>query len=100
MSHFDVNQLEQELGVDKEEIKEVIRSIEEHGWEAAVARIGTRPLQRAVVLLLSQIFYDEFHYPQPQVGRYDITGDTFEKVKWVYRYWFNQLEVAEKKRRP
>ena len=51
---------------------------------------------RAMLLLFSYLFYDEFHYPQPQVGEYDIADNRFEKMKWLYRYWFNQLEIAEK----
>lgn len=59
-------------------------------------RIDKRTLTRLAVLLMSYIFYEQFHYPQPETGVYDIAGSTFEKIKWVYRYWFNQLEVAEK----
>ncbi|MET1249476.1 CapA family protein [Sporolactobacillus sp. STCC-11] len=58
--------------------------------------VDKRKLARAAVLLCSYIFYDQFHYPQPQVGEYDIAGSKFEKLKWLYRYWFNQLEVAER----
>ncbi|MBW4653824.1 MAG: CapA family protein [Kaiparowitsia implicata GSE-PSE-MK54-09C] len=58
--------------------------------------IDKRTLARLVVLLVSYIFYDEFHYPQPETGVYDIANNPFEKLKWLYRYWFNQLEVAEK----
>jgi poly-gamma-glutamate capsule biosynthesis protein CapA/YwtB (metallophosphatase superfamily) len=58
--------------------------------------LDKRELIRAAVFLCSYIFYDQFHYPQPQVGEYDIAGSKFEKLKWLYRYWFNQLEVAEK----
>ncbi|MCD6438034.1 CapA family protein [Vreelandella alkaliphila] len=54
-----------------------------------------RTLTRQAVLLTSYIFYDEFHYPQPETGEYDIAGNDFDKLKWLYRYWFNQLEVAE-----
>lgn len=57
--------------------------------------LDTQKLIRAAVLLCSYIFYDDFHYPQPQVGPYNIADNNFEKLKWVYRYWFNQLEVAE-----
>lgn len=44
----------------------------------------------------SYIFYEQFHYPQPATGFYDIAHSTAEKIRWVYRYWFNQLEVAER----
>ncbi|WP_240357246.1 hypothetical protein [Pseudomonas hygromyciniae] len=27
---------------------------------------------------------------------YDISGKPFQKLKWLYRNWFNHLEVAEK----
>ncbi|CAI2540268.1 CapA family protein [Serratia liquefaciens] len=59
-------------------------------------RIDKRALTRLAVLLMSYIFYEQFHYPQPETGVYNIADNTFEKIKWVYRYWFNQLEVAEK----
>ncbi|MGS2745247.1 CapA family protein [Halomonas sp. LS-001] len=55
-----------------------------------------RDIARQTLLLTSYIFYDEFHYPQPETGVYDISGNPFQKLKWLYRYWFNQLEVAEK----
>lgn len=51
---------------------------------------------RIIVLLMAYIFYEDFHYPQPEVGVYDIANNPFERLKWVYRYWLNQLEVAEK----
>lgn len=53
-------------------------------------------LAEVFVYLLSLIFYGKFRWPQPQVGRYDVATNYFEKIKWIYRYWFNQLEVAEK----
>ncbi|EKT59445.1 CapA family protein [Providencia sneebia] len=55
-----------------------------------------RTKQRFIVLLMSYIFYEQFHYPQPETGVYNIANNKFEQLKWVYRYWFNQLEVAEK----
>jgi|GEM_PF-372328 len=48
------------------------------------------------LIMVSYIFYESFHYPQPETGVYDIADNTFDKVKWVYRYWYNQLEVAER----
>ncbi|WP_096374685.1 CapA family protein [Pseudomonas chlororaphis] len=51
---------------------------------------------RLAVLLMSYIFYEQFHYPQPETGVYEISDNPFQKVKWLYRYWFNQLEVAER----
>lgn len=51
-------------------------------------------LTRIGILLLSYIFYEDFHFPQTGTGVYNIARDMFEKVKWAYRYWFNQLEVA------
>ncbi|XGA80054.1 CapA family protein [Halomonas sp. CH40] len=59
-------------------------------------QLNGRTLTRLAVLLASYIFYDEFHSPQPETGVYNISGSLFEKLKWLYRYWFNQLEVAEK----
>lgn len=56
-------------------------------------RLGAKGM---AVLTVSYLFYDEFHYPQPENNTYDIADDMFEKLKWVYRYWFNQLEVAER----
>ena len=44
----------------------------------------------------SYVFYETFHYPQPATGVYDIAHSTADKLKWVYRYWFNQLEVAQR----
>ncbi|RUR30137.1 CapA family protein [Vreelandella andesensis] len=58
-------------------------------------KLNGRTLTRQAVLLTSYIFYDEFHYPQPETGVYDISDNSFQKLKWLYRYWFNQLEVAE-----
>lgn len=66
---------------------------------AAIERLihaDLKTKQRFVVLLMSYIFYEEFHYPQPETGVYDIAGNKFDQLKWVYRYWFNQLEVPEK----
>ncbi len=50
---------------------------------------------RFMVLLMSYIFYDKFHCPQPETGVYDISNSALQKLKWLYRYWFNQLEIAE-----
>lgn len=61
----------------------------------AVNYPGDRALLRQAILLTSYIYYDEFHYPQPETGIYDIAGNPFQKLKWLYRYWLNQLEVAE-----
>lgn len=60
-----------------------------------VPDLDGRTLLKGSIFLLSYIFYEEFHYPQPETGVYDVAGNPFEKIKWVYRYWFNQLEVAE-----
>jgi len=46
--------------------------------------------------IYSLIYWNEFHYPQPIKGRYDVTGSLKEKLKWVYKIWIKQLEVAEK----
>lgn len=66
-------------------IKEKIDAIIENG----------RATARQAILLISYIYYDEFHYPQPETGIYDIADNPFQKLKWLYRYWLNQLEVAE-----
>lgn len=58
--------------------------------------VTVRGLERLAVLLVSYLLYDQFHYPQPETGRYDISGNPLQKLRWIYRYWFNQLEVAEK----
>ncbi|MBE0402731.1 CapA family protein [Halomonas citrativorans] len=58
-------------------------------------KTNRRDLIRQALLLISYIFYDEFHYPQPETGVYDISENSFQKLKWLYRYWFNQLEAAE-----
>ena len=46
--------------------------------------------------IYSVIYWDEFHYPQPIQGRYNVIGSLKEKLKWVYKIWIKQLEVAEK----
>ncbi|TGA99861.1 CapA family protein [Sporolactobacillus shoreae] len=88
--------------------KKIIKEVLNEGWKmepssgipnpgfGGQSGIDKHKLTRAAVLLCSYIFYDAFHYPQPQVGEYDIAGNKFEKLKWLYRYWINQLEVAEK----
>ncbi|MCI1834441.1 MAG: CapA family protein [Bifidobacterium tibiigranuli] len=47
------------------------------------------------VITVSYVCYEQFHYPQPETGVYDIANSMFDKLKWLYRYWYNQLEVAE-----
>lgn len=49
-----------------------------------------------IVRLSSYIFKNKFQYPQSQKGRYDIANNFFEKLKWAYRHWYNQLEIAER----
>ncbi|MGT0250488.1 CapA family protein [Burkholderia pyrrocinia] len=61
-----------------------------------ILKLDGRTQARLAVLLVSYVFYEEFHYPQPETGVYDIAKNPFQKLKWLYRYWFNQLEVAEK----
>lgn len=65
-------------------------------WLVGGMVIDLKALRRQTVLLMSYIFYEDFHYPQQGTGRYDIANDSFEKLKWLYRYSLNQLEVAEK----
>ena len=47
------------------------------------------------IITASYVFYEDFHFPQPETGVYDIAHSNADKLKWVYRYWFNQLEVAQ-----
>ena len=75
------------VGPSREEVEKVIQKILSQ---------DLRQLTRCGVLIMSYFFYADFHYPQPETGEYNISGQPFEKVKWLYRYWFNQLEVAEK----
>ncbi len=53
-------------------------------------------LSGLAVITASYVFYEDFHYPQPETGIYDIAHSAADKLKWVYRYWFNQLEVAQR----
>jgi poly-gamma-glutamate synthesis protein (capsule biosynthesis protein) len=46
--------------------------------------------------VFSVIFWNQFRYPQPIRGRYDIANNKFEKIKWAYKCWIKQTEVAEK----
>ncbi len=46
--------------------------------------------------ICSVFMWNKFRYPQPVKGRYDVTGQTLEKLKWAYKCWVKQLEVAEK----
>ena len=47
------------------------------------------------IMLFAHIMYDDFHYPQPEHGMYDVATDAIEQVKWLYHYRFNQLEIAQ-----
>lgn len=64
--------------------------------ENSDSSINKSDLVKSLLLLMGNFFYDEFNYPQPQKGKYNIANSNFEKIRWVYRHWFNQLEVAEK----
>lgn len=46
--------------------------------------------------IASVLMWNQFRYPQPVRGRYDVSENTFEKLKWAYKCWVNQLERAEK----
>lgn len=61
----------------------------------AVADLDDAALVNLAILLLAYVMYGDFHHPQPQHGVYDIATDIFEKVQWLYRYRFNQLEIAQ-----
>lgn len=49
-----------------------------------------------LVKLAGNIFKREFQEPKAQKGRYDVVGSRLDKVKWAYRHWHNQLEIAER----
>ncbi|MFM9379013.1 CapA family protein [Gordonia sp. VNK21] len=70
----------------------LFRDVDHHG---GLPGIYKDHLVSLVVLLAAYIMYDEFHVPQRETGRYDATADSLEKLKWLYRYRFNQLEIAE-----
>lgn len=44
----------------------------------------------------SVLMWNQFRYPQPVKGRYQVATNKLEKVKWAYRCWVHQLERAEK----
>ena len=44
----------------------------------------------------SVVMWNQFRYPQPVKGRYQVATNKLEKLKWAYRCWVNQLERAEK----
>ncbi len=46
--------------------------------------------------LASLVYWNQFRYPQPTKGTYDIAGSTMEKLKWAYKCWVRQIEVAER----
>ena len=50
----------------------------------------------AAAKLASVVIWNEFRYPQPVKGRYDVAVNKKEKLKWAYRCWVHQLETAEK----
>ena len=50
----------------------------------------------AAAKLASVVMWNEFRYPQPVKGRYDVAVNKKEKLKWAYRCWVHQLETAEK----
>lgn len=49
-----------------------------------------------LVKIAGSIFKKEFQQPKAQKGRYDVAINRLEKLKWAYRHWHNQLEIAEK----
>lgn len=89
-----VGLVKQQTGMNEEKIQATLASLgKEEGSDFIIEQNG---IIRLVLLLSSYLCYEEFHYPQPQKGKYDIANNMFEKLKWLYRHWFNQLEVAEK----
>lgn len=49
-----------------------------------------------IIKILGRIFKNTFQYPKAQKGAYAVATNKLEKVKWAYRHWHHQLEVAEK----
>lgn len=50
---------------------------------------------RVALALVSYVCFPEFHVPVEETAPYNIAGDAFGKLRWLYRHWMNQLEVAE-----
>lgn len=75
---------------------EIAKAIPGGKWNALQSDLRSFQIVLALVYLCSLLFYDEFHYPQPQAGRYNVAGNTFEKLKWAYRRYLSQLEVAQR----
>ena len=50
----------------------------------------------ALAKVASVVMWNEFRYPQPIKGRYQVATNKLEKLKWAYRCWVHQLERAEK----
>lgn len=50
----------------------------------------------ALAKVASVVMWNQFRYPQPVRGRYQVATNKLEKLKWAYRCWVRQLEVAEK----
>lgn len=53
-------------------------------------------LLRKLVKCGGDLLPSVFQYPKAQKGAYNIVDSKLEKMKWAYRHWFNQIEVAEK----
>lgn len=56
----------------------------------------TTKLGIALAKAASVVMWNQFHYPQPVKGRYQVATNKLEKLKWAYRCWVHQLERAEK----
>ena len=56
----------------------------------------TTKLGIALAKAASVVMWNQFHYPQPVKGRYQVATNKLEKLKWAYRCWVQQLERAEK----
>lgn len=50
----------------------------------------------ALAKAASVVMWNQFRYPQPVKGRYQVATNKLEKLKWAYRCWVRQLEVAER----
>lgn len=56
----------------------------------------TTKLGIALAKVGSIVMWNQFRYPQPIKGRYQVATNKLEKLKWAYRCWVRQLETAEK----
>ena len=53
------------------------------------------PFIQAYLKAYRLLHWNEFKYPKPIKGRYGMSGNKLEKMKWAYRCWVRQTEIAE-----